>query len=63
MNIYDTKQVHCCKCDRFIGEIDYDAEITMPICGKCANPMPEHDDKIRYFASGFKQSKMNLVHA
>jgi hypothetical protein len=63
LNIYDTKQVHCYKCDRFIGEIEYDAEIIMPLCGKCANPMPEGDDKIRYTVSKFSKSKIEMVPA
>lgn len=62
MNIYDMKQIHCYKCGRFIGEIDYEAEVTMPTCGKCADTMPEHDDKIRYVASGYQQ-KVNAMGA
>ena len=46
MNIYDTKQVRCTKCKISIGEIDFDAEVTMPLCGKCANPLPEGDNVI-----------------
>jgi hypothetical protein len=38
MNIYDTKTIHCSGCGRFIGEIDYDAEVTLPKCGKCSVP-------------------------
>jgi len=45
MNIYDTKSVHCSRCGKFIGEIDYDAIVTLPKCGKCANPLPENEDR------------------
>ena len=63
MNIYDTKQVHCYKCEKFIGELDYDAEITMPMCGKCANPMPEGDDKVSYNISKYVRSKIDAIPA
>lgn len=55
MNIYDMRQIHCYRCSKFIGEIDYDAEVTMPLCGKCANPLPENDDKLRYAAAKYRQ--------
>gem|GEM_PF-3390545 len=45
MNIYDTKQIHCSKCDAPIGEVAYDAEIILPRCGNCAEPLPERVDK------------------
>lgn len=41
MNIYDMKQIRCIKCEKFIGEVDFDAEIIRPLCGRCANPIPE----------------------
>ncbi len=31
-----------------MGEVDIDAEIIRPKCGRCANPMPENDDKLGY---------------
>lgn len=54
MNIYDTKQVHCSKCDKFIGEVAYDAEIILPKCGKCIDPMPENDDKLSYLKNRYE---------
>jgi hypothetical protein len=51
MNIYDTKPIHCSSCGKFLGEIDYDAIITLPKCGRCTNPLPEGDDSISYLAS------------
>lgn len=51
MNIYDTKPLRCSKCGKCIGEVDYDAEIILPKCGQCANPMPENDDKAMYILS------------
>jgi len=51
MNMYDKKSVCCYLCDRFIGEIDEDAIVILPKCGKCENPMPEGDDKAQYIAS------------
>lgn len=61
MNIYDKKSVHCSKCDRFIGEIDCDAVVVLPQCGKCANPMPEGDDKVQYVVSKFNKNPKSLV--
>ena len=48
MNIYDTKPVNCSKCGKSIGEIDYDAVVTLPKCRHCVNSMPEGDDKALY---------------
>ena len=28
--------------------VEYDAEIVLVQCGKCADPLPENDDKIMY---------------
>ena len=61
MNIYDKKSVRCSKCDRFIGEIDYDAVVTLPKCGHCANPLPEGDDKVQYIVSKFNKNPKNLA--
>ena len=46
MNIYDTRQIRCVKCNRTIGEVDIDAEMTRPTCGICANNMPQGDEQI-----------------
>lgn len=61
MNIYDKKSVHCSNCDRFIGEIDCDAVVILPKCGKCANPMPEGDDKVQYIVGKFNKNPSSLV--
>ena len=50
MNIYDTKKISCAECKTDIGEVDYDSLIIRPLCGKCANPLPE-GDKILYTIS------------
>ncbi len=62
MNIYDTKQLHCSKCDKFIGEVDYDAEVIYPKCGKCANPMPENDDKIGYEINKYQKLPKPMIY-
>jgi hypothetical protein len=64
MNIYDTKSIYCSKCGKFIGEIDYDAVVILPKCGKCADPTPEGDDKMSYLKSRYsnQQSENILVH-
>ena len=53
MNIYDNKMVVCATCKKTIGEVDYDALIIRPLCGQCADPIPE-GDKIRYTASHYQ---------
>ncbi len=55
LNIYDTKPINCSKCGKFIGEISYDAVVTLPKCGNCVNPMPEGDDKSLYVISKFNK--------
>ena len=57
LNIYDEKPVVCVECNRCIGEVEYDAEIIRPKCGKCANPTPEGDDKVSYLASSMTIAK------
>lgn len=61
MNIYDTKSIDCYKCGKFIGEIDYDAVVTLPKCGKCTNPLPENDDKLNYLKSRYENVKENVI--
>ncbi len=46
MNIYDTKLIHCSKCEKFIGEIDYDAIVMLPKCGKCVNQTLKENNRI-----------------
>jgi len=62
MNIYDTKVVSCSKCGKSIGEIEYDAVVTLPKCGHCANPIPEGDDKALYIISKLVKSKADDVY-
>jgi hypothetical protein len=62
LNIYDKKSIHCYNCNRFIGEIDYDAVITMPKCGRCANPLPEDDDdKVLCIVNKFNKNLQDLT--
>lgn len=61
MNIYDKQSVRCSQCDRFIGEIDCDAVVYLPKCSRCANPMPEGDDKVGYIVSKFNPHPKRLV--
>lgn len=64
MNIYDTKQIHCTKCDKFIGEIEYDAEVVNPLCGHCANPLPEGIDDLAYSVQRIKNmQKKPITHS
>ena len=62
MNIYDTKVVKCSKCGKSIGEVEYDAVVTLPKCGHCANPIPEGDDKALYIISKLVKSKADDVY-
>jgi hypothetical protein len=61
MNMYDKKSVSCSQCDRFIGEIDNDAVVILPKCGRCANPMPENDDKVQYIVSKMSSNRRNEI--
>ncbi len=61
LNIYDTKSIRCSKCGKFIGEIEYDAVVTLPKCGHCANPLPEGDDKVGYIISKYEKNPKNVV--
>lgn len=54
MNIYDTKVVRCCICGKTIGEVEYDAEIILPKCGHCVEPLPLNDDKAMYIVNKFR---------
>ncbi|QLH07349.1 hypothetical protein [Nitrosopumilus ureiphilus] len=60
MNIYDTKTISCKNCGKSIGEIDYDAEVILPQCGQCADPMPE-GDKILYALSPFRNNALQQL--
>jgi len=46
MNIYDTRQVRCVTCNRAIGEVEVDAEMTRPKCGVCSNNIPQGDEQV-----------------
>ncbi len=48
LNIYDTKTIRCIECDQPIGEIDYDAKVIHPRCGKCDDPRPDVKDQLSY---------------
>lgn len=48
MNIYDTRIICCVKCEKFIGEIAYDAKVIRPLCGQCENPTPDLRDHLSY---------------
>ncbi|PIW35897.1 MAG: hypothetical protein COW26_01980 [Nitrosopumilales archaeon CG15_BIG_FIL_POST_REV_8_21_14_020_33_23] len=48
MNIYDTQVIRCIKCDKCIGEIDYEAKVIRPMCGQCYDPKPDVKDQLSY---------------
>jgi len=58
--MYDTKTISCSSCGKCIGEIEYDAEVILPKCGSCANPMPD-GDKILYTISHFQNQSSKLI--
>ncbi len=54
MNLYDTKSIQCSRCEKFIGEIDCDASVIFPKCGKCAKQLSEESDTI-HVTSKYKE--------
>ena len=60
MNIYDTKSIHCSRCEKFIGEIDCDAIVTLPKCGKCMNRLSKENDNM-YITSKYKEISV-MIH-
>ncbi|MGQ0795410.1 MAG: hypothetical protein ACT4N5_04405 [Nitrosopumilaceae archaeon] len=40
------RTIRCVVCDIFIGEIDFDAQVVLPKCGHCANPILEIVDSL-----------------
>lgn len=60
MNIYDTKSIYCKDCGKSIGEIEYDANVILPECGQCANPMPE-GDSILYTVNAIKNQSKPVI--
>jgi len=60
MNLYDTIQISCHNCKTPIGEIDYDALVIRPLCGKCANPMPEGDDML-YVVNAIQNQSRSVI--
>jgi hypothetical protein len=61
LNLYDTRIIRCVRCQKCLGELDYDAEVMRPLCGQCANPLPENDDKIMYTINNIKNNKHNPI--
>lgn len=55
MNIYDTKPIHCTRCEQWIGEVDYEAKIINALCSQCADPLPM-GEKILYTVSNFQSN-------
>jgi len=60
MNDYDTKPISCFTCKTPIGEIDCDALVIRPLCGKCASPIPEGDN-ILCTISHFQNNPSQLI--
>ncbi|MEE8181281.1 MAG: hypothetical protein V3T67_05520 [Nitrosopumilaceae archaeon] len=61
MNLYDTKVIRCARCEKCMGEIDYDAEVIRPLCGQCANPLPEGDDILYTVSNIINQHKQKQL--
>jgi hypothetical protein len=59
--LYDTKIIHCTKCNKSIGEVEFDAEIVFPKCGHCADPTPDGFDKLSYTINSFNKNKVPLA--
>ena len=46
MNIYDLKLINCHKCGKHVGEINFDAIVTTPLCAGCAIPISENNYRV-----------------
>ncbi len=44
-----------------MGEIDYDAEVIRPLCGHCANPLPEGDNILYTVSNVINQHKQKQL--
>lgn len=62
MNIYDLKLIHCHKCGKQIGEINFDAFITTPLCAECAIPISEDNCKMSLNVK-FNKPLLNVISA
>jgi hypothetical protein len=61
MNLYDLKIIHCHKCEKYIGEVYHDAEISMPCCGDCASRMHKIIEIPEYAASKYHKYLINAI--
>ena len=57
MNLYDTKQINCYRCGKWIGEVDWEAVINCPKCGSCADPYPKGYDLLPQTIVQFTKTK------
>ena len=46
LNIYDTRTIQCRDCSKIIGKIDFDAQVILPKCGQCSEPIPHVKDQM-----------------
>ena len=46
--MYDTQVIRCIKCNKCIGEIDFEAKVIRPMCSQCDGPRPDVRDQLSY---------------
>jgi len=59
LNIYDTKVIICSKCNKAIGEIEFDSLVFTPMCGICISAPKEKDSIIETSCSEI--SLINII--
>lgn len=64
MNIYYKKQISCVTCGKFIGEVDNEAKVLLPRCGRCAISDADGNDLLTFMSARFENTVKNiLVHS
>jgi uncharacterized CHY-type Zn-finger protein len=62
VNIYDTKPITCSRCQKYIGEVEYDSKVIQPLCGICSNMFPINE-QIDYEMNNYQPMQKLVANA